>query len=313
MEERVFRFLQGDIDEVEARQLDLWRRASPQNEAVFREIERLFNSRQLLAPTLHQTAPPAAQELLRRVRTRGRWVRHTGAWAAAAAAVVFLAFTLRKSTPEPTGGSLLRAAEFVTQSDEQSTVQLGDGSVVRLGPDSRLAVLPVARERRVSLHGRAFFAVARDENHTFTVVTDRGEVLVKGTRFDLDVREGRLELTVVEGLVELRAGSDVVYVRGGEVAHMLAGGRPIVGEIETVPTATRWMGKFVAFESTPLRVVAEELERRFGMRVLITDSATAERTVTSWSTDRKAPEIMAAICAALNVSCAVADSLTVVK
>jgi ferric-dicitrate binding protein FerR (iron transport regulator) len=86
-----------------------------------------------------------------------------------------------------------------------------------------------------------------------------------------------------------------------------------VGEAESVPTATAWMGNFVAFESTPLRVVAAELERRFGMRVRIVDSVVAERTVTSWSTDRTAPEIVAAICAALNVSCTVTDSVTVVQ
>jgi ferric-dicitrate binding protein FerR (iron transport regulator) len=182
-----------------------------------------------------------------------------------------------------------------------------------LGRDSRLTVLAVPGERRVSLRGRAFFAVARNETQLFKVVTDRGEVVVKGTRFGLEARTEGLQVTVVEGLVELRAGNDVVQVKGGEVAHALAGGRPIVGEIETVPAATKWLGKFVAFESTPLRVVADEIERRFGMRVLIPDSAVANRTVTSWSTDRTAPEIIAAICAALNVSCTVTDSLTVVK
>jgi ferric-dicitrate binding protein FerR (iron transport regulator) len=74
MEERIYRLLQGDIDEVEARQVDVWRRASPQNEAVFRQIERLYNSRQLLTPALYQSTPPAARDFLRTARRSGRWV-----------------------------------------------------------------------------------------------------------------------------------------------------------------------------------------------------------------------------------------------
>ena len=55
-------------------------------------------------------------------------------------------------------------------------------------------------------------------------------------------------------------------------------------------------------------------ERRFGMRVLISDSALAEETVTSWSTDRSAREMIAAICVAVSASCSIGDSLaTVVK
>jgi transmembrane sensor len=314
MEERVYRYFQGDLDEVEAPRVDAWRRASPQNEEVFRQLENLYNARQLLTLALDHAPPPAAREILRRAAVRRRSARRLTGWAAAAAAaVVLIAVAVRRPSTDPADGSLLRAAEFVTLPDEQSTVQLGDGSVVRLGRDSRVTVLSVLGERRVSLSGRAFFAVARDENHPFTVVTDRGEVLVKGTRFDLEARGGRLQLTVVEGLVQLRAGNEAVQVKGGEVAHALDGNRVVVGETESVPATTRWMGKFVAFESTPLRVVAEELERRFGVRMRIDDSAVAERPVTSWSTDRTAPEIISAICAALNVNCAVTDSVTVVK
>jgi transmembrane sensor len=314
MEERIFRLLQGDIDEAEARQVLAWRRASPQNEAVFREIDRLFNAKRLLTPALDQSPPPPAREILRKAAVRRRSVRRPVVWAgAAAAALVLIPVAVRRLSTDATTSSLLRAAEFVTQPDEHSTVQLGDGSVVRLGPDSRLTVSPAAGERRVLLRGRAFFAVARDERHPFKVVTDRGEVLVKGTRFDLEARAGRLQLAVVEGVVELRAGNDAVQVKGGQVAQAIDGVRLIKGEADSVPSLTRWMGKFVAFEATPLRVVAEELERRFGVRMRIEDSSVAERTVTSWSTDRTAPEIISAICAALSVSCAVTDSVTVVK
>ena len=48
------------------------------------------------------------------------------------------------------------------------------------------------------------------------------------------------------------------------------------------------------------------------MRVLISDSALAEETVTSWSTDRSAREMIAAICVAVSASCSIGDSLAMV-
>ena len=65
------------------------------------------------------------------------------------------------------------ATEVVTGATELATVQLGEGSVVRLAPSSRLRVL-AGRERAVHLEGRAFFAVERMPTPPATRHTRRG-------------------------------------------------------------------------------------------------------------------------------------------
>ena len=73
-----------------------------------------------------------------------------------------------------------------------------------------------------------------------------------------------------------------------------------------------WVGNFVAFESTPLSEVVRELERRYGLRIQVEDSALAAQTVTSWSTNRSPREILTAICLALSASCTFTDTLTTI-
>ena len=56
-----------------------------------------------------------------------------------------------------------------------------------------------------------------------------------------------------------------------------------VAEPTRVPNAAKmsdWVGKFLAFQATPMREVAREIEETYGIRVVIEDSVIANRTVT---------------------------------
>jgi transmembrane sensor len=313
VEEKILRFLRGELDQRDTGEIEAWRRESPEHEAVFRQIKRLYEFRVLLQPTLYQAAPPAAERLMRRARARGRWFRSLAFWVSATAATLLAVGAVTRVMGSNATGPLLRAAEFVTEPVEASTVQLGDGTVVRLGPESHLTLVSDRRERRVSFRGQAFFAVARDEAHPFKVSTDRADLVVRGTRFHLEARGEQLRVSVVEGVVELRAGSDTILVHGGQVGQTVPGGRAIVGRIDSVQVEAPWMRRFVAFESTPLRIVADEFQRRFGMRVVILDPALAEETVTIWSNAGSAMAILNAICVAVDAECSVEDSLAVLR
>jgi ferric-dicitrate binding protein FerR (iron transport regulator) len=71
--------------------------------------------------------------------------------------------------------------------------------------------------------------------------------------------------------------------------------------------APPWVGNFLVFQDTPLREVAKEVERRFGVPVVIRDSALAERTVTAWFADRTLEEVLRVVCAASLTRCTLGD------
>src|SRR5687768_17470922 len=91
--------------------------------------------------------PPLIEDLLsprRRIYTEPSGTGRLSGWSLAGAGLLTAAaigfFVLRPDLPT-SGETAFGTGELVTGSSESTTVRLGDGSVVRLGPDSRLRVI----------------------------------------------------------------------------------------------------------------------------------------------------------------------------
>jgi transmembrane sensor len=234
----------------------------------------------------------------------------------AAAAVIVLALGLgymmggQERGPEPPPA---RPSEVVTGPGESSTTHLPDGTVIRLGPESRLTI-PGDRElRQVRLEGTAFFAVASDSVAPFVVATSAGNARVLGTRFELSAQASDLRLVVVDGKVALGSGDTEVEVNGSEVSHVSAGGTPTVTPVDDVWALLAWMGGFLAFESTPLQEVGSELQERFGVNLVFDDPTLAEETVTVWFGDEGIEQVATVLCRLVEASCTVEESSIVMR
>ena len=64
-----------------------------------------------------------------------------------------------------------------------------------------------------------------------------------------------------------------------------------------------WKGRFLAFQTTPLKDAAREIERQYGLRVVISDSALAAETISGWFVDKNQSELMKIVCMVVNASC----------
>ena len=323
------RALRGDASREELESIAAWRRESPENEREFRRLERLVRAATSMRAELRAAAPPSAAELIERMRAPGmtglertdvagphgrsndRW-RIAIVTTAAAAALVAAATVGRISASD--AGSLLAPAEIVTGPSELATVQLGDGSVVRLAPSSRLRVRGEAGERDVELEGRAYFAIARDEGHPFLVRTSAGVARVLGTRFELAAEGEALELTVVEGRVALDAPANSVEVAQGERSRVAERRASAPQRIGDATQALEWVGTFLAFQTTPLEEAMREVERIYGLHVTITDSVLARQTVTATFTSQRVESVVAVLCTVVSARCTTAgDTLRVSK
>ena len=201
-------------------------------------------------------------------------------------------------------------AEIVTGATELSTVTLGDGSVVRLAPSSRLRLPRGLHAREVWLEGRAYFAVAHDPRRRFKVHTDLGDAVVLGTRFDLRTDGGQLRLLVVEGRVQLETSGHTVAVDAHRLADITAAQEPAIAEVDEqyIQRTLDWTGNFLAFESTPLRAVALELGQHYSVAITVTDSTLAKKTVTGWFADEPLEDVLMLVCRAVRARCAVLES-----
>jgi transmembrane sensor len=184
-----------------------------------------------------------------------------------------------------------------------ASATLGDGTVVRMGPNTVIRSTEDLTSRQLHVEGHVFLAVAPDAERPFRVRTLGGEAEVLGTRFEVDARAGELRLAVVEGSVAVSSSGERVELRAGDQSRSSAGTRPIVESAPELGQLLEWMGTFVTFEATPLRELARELEARLGLRVVFADPALGLRTVTGWFADEDPEEMLQVICRIADVDC----------
>ena len=319
MDDLILASLQRELDDDERARLDAWCRASPANAARLEELTLLWTLSARSDP-LARLAPPAPSiesitsgTSRRRSATSHRsWGRRVAAGAGLLAAAGLAAVAIYRATPAPSVAPSFAATEFVTDTVESVTARLDDGSVIRLAPQSRLRVTPSNVKREVWLDGEAFFAVAKDKARPFTVRTRAGQVEVLGTRFDLRVERDGLRLVVTEGQVALSNGDERELVRAGQLAR-LERGTIEVRDAGAPDEYLAWMRGFLVFQDTPLSQVARELEDRFGIKVLLPDSALARRTVTAWFTTQETEQVLTAICRVVDAHCTLRDGVASIE
>ena len=319
----LFRCVTGQTNPAETAAVAAWRHASAENEQQYRDLEAILTAAMAAEAARRPGEPPPSREIVRRagppaaraitalplVATRRSWTRTTLAAAALLLVSVSLLWGLRLFRgPNTTHG----VDQVVTGVSESATVELLDGTVVRLAPKSRLQVVPGA-ERSVSLEGRAYFAVAKRGGALFRIRTAAGEVTVTGTRFDLEAQSRNLRLIVVEGSVILSSRHKRTQVTAGEMARVVGDTPAPVVRVPEVGALVDWVGNFMAFQATPLTEVAREIERRFGVRVALPDSALGNHTVTAWFADGSLDEVVDVVCVVTSSRCSIEGRVVTIR
>lgn len=137
----------------------------------------------------------------------------TGAVAAVLVSFV-IRFTLQRKELVP-----VTEWNTIASNGEKKMVQLADGSVIWLAPHSAVQVYPAfSKQRSIILNkGTAFFNVAQDKVHPFSVAVNAHQVKVLGTAFTIDRKDTvDLDLTVKEGSVALNGKQVQIVLHGGE-------------------------------------------------------------------------------------------------
>lgn len=237
-------------------------------------------------PTARETQE-AWLEFVRRRDARRRNVRLV--LASVAAACVALAFMLvpffgtEKQDievfailPSPAEITYAENGDMVIVSTPPATttsVQLGDGSKVLLGANSRLEYRKQFTDtlRSVTLKGKARFEVAKDASRPFIVNTDRWQTRVLGTVFDVsDYPHCRSGVMLYEGKVRVGTPS-----RKQSAREMRPGERALQGEHGTilveradVESRGRWAENEFFFDNTDLMQVMQEVGSWYNVSVL---------------------------------------------
>ena len=152
--------------------------------------------------------------------------------------------------------------------------RLPDGSVVHLNAGSELKV-PVyfgTESREVWLRGEGFFEVVHRENLIFTVHTDKADISVLGTEFDVRAYTDEKEVvtTLVQGAVGVSSGRTYDRLKSGEQARIAGKGDVRVAEVDIYPFIA-WKNGRMVFENERLEKIMAELQRWYDFELFYAD------------------------------------------
>lgn len=166
---------------------------------------------------------------------------------------------------------------------EPQTIQLPDGSEIRLNASSlfRYPKKFNAKNREVYLDGEAFFTVTKNERKPFIVHTDKQQVNVLGTEFNVlgysvdpytvtTLVTGKVKLETFDGENNLK--NEIVMYPDQQVYFDKERNTTTVSDI-VAPDATSWMKGVYSFKDTPLEEITRRLEKIFGVTIVIPDKA----------------------------------------
>lgn len=227
------------------------------------------------------------QKTMAAPRTRTlKMVRTMLSYAALVILVLGIGFAARYFFSQPEKQQIA-TVEMMTVSttahpDEITTVQLPDGSTVRLNASTTLNYPKsfAANERRITLSGEGFFEVAHDSSCPFIIDTEGASVEVLGTSFNLSAYPDSpaVEVNVESGKVRLTEKSNTkqepkqaILPAGRSGKLMLASGEILESDRLSANYAA-WITKEISFQRTPLAEAFEQLENVYHVEISVAQS-----------------------------------------
>jgi transmembrane sensor len=292
----IARYLSGESPPEEAATVRAWLDANPGDRDL---VERLNRS-----ATIESAADVDVETALRRVHQRmaeparvrltlerggaAEKKRHTITWFVAAAAAALLIVATRSRLATPSKNEPRTARHYVTGVGKRDSILLDDGSRVILGPRSRLEV-PAdygALARAVTLAGDAYLDVRHDAAKPFSVRINGALIEDIGTTFVVESDAANsTTVAVITGSVRLRresaAGNAGVVLVAGDRGTLEAAGEARVQRHSVRGEDTAWLSGRLQFRDAPLSQVAAEIERWYGVRLQLADSAMLAQHVTT--------------------------------
>lgn len=280
-----------------------WMREAPGSEQLVREAVLLLES-----TLVREKELPAGQfqraeaALMQRLATEEGPVVKSGLsrwrWMAAASILVILAAAMTVMRIRSGGEKVV-----VTPYGQLMVQQLPDGSEVTINANSRIRYANNWKdggEREVWMQGEAFFHVRKTpDRRPFIVHTDRFDVIVTGTQFNVVNRPHNANVMLHEGSVILRG-------RDGQQLDMTPGdfvqwdGRTLSRRDAQRDSVLAWKDRTLFFDRTRLKDVVGIIEDQYGVKVRLADSALGDSTITGMMPNNNLERLLEAMQATKN-------------
>lgn len=267
--DKLYHFFQGTSTFEEEKEIRSWIESSKENILILNKERKLFNALLLAEDNyIPRISRITLKEMYRYV------------------AVVLLTlcssfafnYFLEKSEP-------LAMHKITVPAGQRINIDLPDGSNVWLNANTTIEFpLSFTKENRIIyLDGEAFFDVKRNEKHPFVVHTDRYNVKVLGTKFNVDAYSDseNFETTLINGKVSLTAHSNTnkeIILMPNQKAF-LQDGKLNIENIDDF-TQYRWIEGLICFKRAEFKSIMKKFEKYYEVKIIINNKKVSQHIFT---------------------------------
>jgi transmembrane sensor len=216
-ETRIYRFLSGEFNEQECRELIDWVNASESNRLIFSELKNTWTvSRRSVQMTKEDIQKEYDRFLTRRVNLdiprgsvteKAKNIYSMGYYLLRIAAVLLLIYGVGITYLHLQIKDNQEYNEIFTRRGEKSQLVLSDGTKIWINSDSHIRYPTSMNKNRVvvNLDGEAYFDVAKVKGRKFVVNASDLDITALGTSFNVKAykADGIIETTLEEGKVRI--------------------------------------------------------------------------------------------------------------
>ena len=191
LENIISKYLLNKADQLELEQLRVWQAEAHDNVQALKEIQQIFSldmSDYKAYDTQNAWDKVAPHILEKKTKDSGAKVFQLKRWIISGVAIITLLAATTMVWQKYTTNSY--TTHYLTI-DTNQLANLPDNSIVSLDRGTTLEIISenFAQNRALSLTGRAYFEVAKDVQHPFTVMLPQGKITVLGTQFNISTKK----------------------------------------------------------------------------------------------------------------------------
>ena len=310
----IVKYLSGYITHDELIRLESWMGEKTANRNVFNEYKKVWESLGKVADTAGINVQEEWKKMKRKMNGSGsgRTIRNKSVaeknftfYFVRIAAVLVIGLFL-----STTGILLNRNLRFISYTTDETIMSalLPDGSQVTLNTGSSLKIQNKFRndQRMVRLTGEAYFEVSPDPARPFIVNTDKIEIKVLGTSFNVDAYKDKNEIEVVvnTGRVAVTKEGDIterLILKSGNRGTFNKSDQSLKLFVNEDLNFLSWKTRQLVFENNSLEEIILTLNKIYHSNILITGDSLKKNRVTASFSNQSLDAILNVLAATLDM------------
>lgn len=273
--EQLYNFFEGTASVEEGIKIKAWVESSAENEQTFYNERKMFNALLLHSNVLRDSALADNKEgnttskpkTIRRNILKIEWLKMVG--------VVILTLSISYFYQQYKESLYAQSMSIISvPAGQRTNITLPDGSNVWLNARTTMQYANSfnSKERVVILKGEAYFDVAKDEKRPFIVQTEKYNVEVLGTQFNVSAYPGKedFETALMQGSVKINT-----QINPNKSIRLVPNQKAILknGKLEITKLddydSYRWKEGLLCFKDESFLDMMECFEKYYGVKIII--------------------------------------------